>query len=134
MIKALLVGIGGMSGSLLRYYIVNYFILLFGRLYPFGVLCVNVSGSFLIGICAAYGYQHLKGSASDFFTAFFMVGIIGGFTTFSSFSLDTFTMMYEGKWALALVNVLANVVLCILATALGFYMMSKLSFNYSASS
>ncbi len=127
MIKILLVALGGMIGSVLRYSVVNYFILAVGRFYPFGVLCVNVVGSFIIGLCAAYGYQHLKGSASDFLTAFVMVGIIGGFTTFSSFSLDTFTMMYEGRWLLALVNILASVVLCILATALGFYMITKLN-------
>ena len=127
MIKMLLVALGGMIGSVLRYSTVNYFILFFGRLYPFGVLCVNVVGSLIIGCCAAYGYQYLRGAASDFLTAFVMVGIMGGFTTFSSFSLDTFTMMYEGKWVLALVNILASVVLCILATALGFYMMMKLT-------
>jgi fluoride exporter len=125
MIKMLLVALGGMIGSVLRYSTINYFILSFGRLYPFGVLCVNVLGSFIIGVCAAYGYQHLRGSASDFLTAFVMVGIIGGFTTFSSFSLDTFTMIYEGKWVLAFVNVTANVVLCLLATALGFYVMTN---------
>ncbi len=127
MIKVLLVALGGMLGSVLRYSTVNYFIFSFGRLYPYGVLCVNVAGSFIIGLCAAYGYQHFRGAAGDFLTAFVMVGIIGGFTTFSGFSLDTFTMIYEGKWVLAFVNVLANIVLCLLATALGFYIMTKLN-------
>lgn len=127
MIRAVCVGFGGLLGCLSRYYVVTYFIVLLGRVYPYGILCVNVIGSFLIGICTAYAFQHLKGMAGDVLTALVVVGFLGGFTTFSSFSLDTFTMMYEGRFLLALVNVLANVVLCILATALGFYLITKLN-------
>lgn len=125
MLNALLVSIGGVIGSLLRYYTVIFFGLV-TRAFPFGVLCVNVIGSFLVGICAVYCYQYVKASTSELWGAFLITGILGGYTTFSSFSLNTFTMIYDGRLLLALVNMVANVVLCVLATGLGFYLMTKL--------
>ena len=127
MIRAIEVAIGGAAGCTARFYLVSYFMVKFGRLYPYGILCVNVLGSFLIGICAAFIYQHLKPASGEFATALLITGFLGGFTTFSSFSLDTYTMLSDGRIALATVNILANLVLCITATAIAFYLVTKIS-------
>ena len=127
MIKPIAIAMGGAAGCLCRYYIAFGFGLLFGKSYPYGILFVNVLGSFLIGICAAYSFEFLKGPTYDLFTLLVIVGFLGGFTTFSSFSLDTFTMLYDHRILVAFVNVMASLVLCVLATGVGFYLVTKVA-------
>lgn len=88
--------------------------------FPWGTLFVNVSGSFAIGLGAAAvassGELFLAGS----WRLFFMVGFCGGFTTFSSFSLQTLALLQDGRHALAIAYILASVLLCLGGTVLGF--------------
>lgn len=85
--------------------------------FPFGILSVNVIGSFLIGFCwsmaEAFSFSHNT-------RAFLFTGLFGGFTTFSSFTLDTMLLMRSGEYKLALINLLASNILGVIAVFLGF--------------
>jgi CrcB protein len=118
------IGIGGALGSVARFWL-NGIVsekLAAGATFPLGTLVVNAAGSLIIGLLAALvmpeGRMSSEGRA--FVTQFFMVGICGGFTTFSSFSLQTLTLIREREWLYAGGNVLLSVALCLLATWLGF--------------
>jgi CrcB protein len=80
---------------------------------PWGTIAVNILG------CVMIGYLGTKTTLSETSRIFFMVGICGGFTTFSAFSLQTFDLLRAGAWPRALANVLLSVTLCLLAIAAG---------------
>lgn len=116
----LLIGIGGAIGAVSRHAL-NRAIMtpLSPGDFPMGILVINVIGSGLIGVVAG----HVSGARvllSDDMRAFLMVGILGGFTTFSSFSLDTFALIRTGHMALALANVVGQVGLSLVAVVLGY--------------
>jgi fluoride exporter len=122
-----LVAIGGALGSVARYWCSGLAARLFGETFPWGTLIVNVLGSFIIGIVAA-----LSAAEGRFFIPanariFIMVGICGGYTTFSSFSLQTLNLMREGEWMSTGANILSSVVLCILSVWIGHMAGSLLS-------
>jgi CrcB protein len=81
-----------------------------------------VIGSFVIGYFGTLTLQSGKFAASDNLRLFVMVGICGGFTTFSSFSLQTFDAMRTGAWGRALANVVFSIVMCVAAVAVGHYL------------
>jgi CrcB protein len=83
---------------------------------PWWTILVNVTGSFAIG----YFAQSLSPDSSDM-RAFLMVGVLGGYTTFSAFSLQTLDLARNGDWMGAALNVALSVVLCLVAVALGFW-------------
>jgi CrcB protein len=87
--------------------------------FPYGTVLINILGSFVIGYFGTLTLQSGKYPASDNLRLFVMVGVCGGFTTFSSFSLQTFDLMRTGAWGRALANVVCSVVLCIAAVAAG---------------
>jgi CrcB protein len=80
---------------------------------------INVVGSFVIGYFGTLTLQSGKYSASDNLRLFVMVGVCGGFTTFSSFSLQTFDLMRSGAWGRAIANVVVSVILCVAAVGAG---------------
>jgi CrcB protein len=92
---------------------------LIGETFPWGTLIVNVAGSFVIGLFATLtgpdGRIFLGSTARQFV----MFGLCGGFTTFSSFSLQTLELLHDGQWLEAFGNVVASVALCLLAVWLG---------------
>jgi CrcB protein len=94
----------------------------FGESFPTGTLVINIFGSFIIGILAALtipeGRMSSEGRA--FATQFMMIGICGGFTTFSSFSLQTLNLLREREWLYAGGNVVLSVVLCLIGVWLGY--------------
>lgn len=116
----LLVGIGGALGSMARHglnHVVHQRAL--ASTFPLGIFLINVAGSVLIGGIAgalASGRVALSYEARTFV----VVGVLGGFTTFSSFSLDTFTLLRAGHTAQALWNVGGQVLLSLVGVALGF--------------
>jgi CrcB protein len=118
------VTIGSALGGLLRYTISRWTMHI-SLSFPYGTVFINVLGSFIIGYFGTLTLQGGKYPASDNLRLFVMVGICGGFTTFSSFSLQTFDMMRSGAWSRALANVILSVVLCVAAVAAGHMLAYK---------
>ena len=123
MIAYLWVAIGGALGSVSRFWL-NGLVssTRFGETFPWGTLAINVSGSFIIGVIAALAAPEgrLDSSSRAFATQFLMIGICGGFTTFSSFSLQTLNLLRDREWLYAGGNVILSVVLCMGAVWLGW--------------
>lgn len=116
MIKVLFLIAGGAIGSALRYGVSMWVQRTMLHSFPFGILSVNVIGSFLIGFCWSLAeYHNLSLNAR----AFLFTGLFGGFTTFSSFALDTMSLMKTGEYKLAILNMLASNILGLLAVFLG---------------
>jgi CrcB protein len=112
------VAIGSALGGVLRYALTRL-TLTVSMGFPYGTVLINILGSFVIGYFGTLTLQSGKYPASDNLRLFVMVGVCGGFTTFSSFSLQTFDLMRTGAWGRALANVVCSVVLCIAAVAAG---------------
>jgi CrcB protein len=114
----LLVGAGGFIGSVLRYLVSGWVQQLANRLdFPYGTLVVNVLGCFIIGLLAQFGDKY--GAFSNESRAFLVIGVLGGFTTFSSFGNDTVNLVRQDYVVNAIANVGANVMLGLLAVWLG---------------
>ena len=113
----LLIFLGGGIGCLLRYYVSNSAYIIAGQGFPFGTLLVNVTGSFLMGLLFIIFERF--GIMAHQLRAFLLIGLLGGYTTFSSFSLETLTLFEYGEIFKALLNTLLSFVLCILAVWLG---------------
>jgi fluoride exporter len=114
------VALGGALGSIARYACSGAAVRWLGAGFPYGTLFVNVSGSFAIGLLAALVASDGRPSLSPDARAFVLVGVLGGFTTFSSFSLETLNLMRSGALGAASANVALSVVLCLCGAWLGF--------------
>ena len=108
---------GGALGALLRYWVSTGVYTLIGRNFPYGTLAVNVLGSLLMGFLYVWLLERMPGGVA--MRAFLLIGLLGAFTTFSTFSIETLNLMEAGQLAKAVLNTLLSVVLCILAAALG---------------
>jgi CrcB protein len=91
-----------------------------GTGFPWGTLLVNVTGSFAIGLLAALATADGRAVVVGDARAFLVVGLLGGFTTFSAFSVETLRLAQAGEWGSAGANVAASVLLCLLAVWIGF--------------
>ncbi|ULQ57371.1 fluoride efflux transporter CrcB [Flavihumibacter rivuli] len=112
----LLVGLGGMTGSVLRY----AFSLLFkGSTFPIATFTVNLAGSFAIGLVMAY-FSRNSGTDQSL-RLLLATGLCGGFTTFSTFSLENLQLLKDGQYSTALLYIAASLVVGIAATAFGFF-------------
>jgi CrcB protein len=116
---ALYVAIGGAIGSVLRYWCSGLAAQAFGETFPVGTLLVNVIGSALIGLVAVVTGPDGRLLVAPEVRQLVMVGLFGGFTTFSSFSIQTLALVQDGEWALALANVGLSVGLCLIGVWLG---------------
>lgn len=96
--------------------------------FPWGIMLCNVLGCLLIGLAA--GWFLSKQDPSVFWRAFIMVGVLGGFTTFSSFSLDTWMLLQTGNGFAAAANVLLSLLSCLAATVAGLYIMRAVLMNH----
>ena len=118
-VSGLLIFLGSGLGGLARWWLAGWIGTKAGHTFPWGTLVVNVSGSFLIGVFATLTGPEGRWVAPLMLRQFFMLGVCGGYTTFSSFSLQTLQLMEEGQWMRALANTVASVVLCLGAVGLG---------------
>ena len=118
--NSLAVAVGGALGSLARFCLAELFVAWGMVAFPWATLVANVSGSFLIGVIAALTGPDGRLLVAPELRLFWMVGICGGYTTFSSFSLQTLTMAQGGDWVAPALNVLLSLVLCLLAVWLGY--------------
>jgi fluoride exporter len=109
----LIVACGGAIGAGLRHVVNSVALRLFGAAWPVGTLTVNVVGGFLLGLLA--GWLALKASGGEASRLFLATGVLGGFTTFSAFSLETVLLWERGEALAAVIYVLASVGLSILA-------------------
>lgn len=121
MTHILLVAVGGALGSVLRYLIGLWTLRSFGPSFPWGTLTVNVTGSFLIGVFAEAIAR--KFGASPEMRVFLITGILGGYTTFSAFSLDAITLVERGEAVTAAIYVGSSVVLSAIAVIAGLALM-----------
>ena len=115
----LAVALGGGLGSMARYFMSGLIANAFGETFPWGTLFVNVTGSFIIGFFGTLTGPDGRILVGGTTRQLVMVGICGGFTTFSSFSLQTLNLMNDGEWLQAGGNVLGSVVLCLIFVWLG---------------
>ena len=115
------VAIGGAIGTVARYGVNLAITARFGETLPWGTMFINISGSFAIGLFAAVSDSGRLALPLDV-RAFVLVGLCGGYTTYSSFSLQTLSLIEAGEVPRAIVNVVASVTLCLIAVWLGFAM------------
>ena len=119
MLDYILVMAGGALGTGARFWVSGFVSERSGELFPVGTLVVNATGSFAIGFFAAFTDPEGAFLASPRLRQFFMIGVCGGYTTFSSFSLQTLDLVRDGDWFKAGVNTLLSFVLCLAAAGLG---------------
>ena len=115
----LAIAIGGAMGSVLRFWVPHGVHGLMGRDYPYGTLTVNVIGSLLMGLLYMLLTERLE--LGPAWRSLILVGLLGAFTTFSTFSLETLHLLDDGHIIKALTNVLTNVVFCIAAVWMGVF-------------
>jgi CrcB protein len=114
-----LIALGGALGSVARFFLSGIVANQFGGTFPWGTLIVNVTGSFVIGFIATLTGPDGRTFASGNTRQFLMAGILGGYTTFSSFSLQTLNLAREGEWFRAGANTVGSVVACLIAVWVG---------------
>jgi CrcB protein len=123
------VAIGGALGSVARFWLGNVVALTVGSAFPWGTLLINVVGSFVISFFSILTGASHRFALPNEARLFVTVGICGGFTTFSSFSLQTVELMRSGQPGRAGMYVAASIILCVAACALGYW--SATALNHS---
>ena len=111
--------VGGALGTGARFWISGILAHRVGEVFPVGTLVVNITGSFIIGLFAAVADPQGPFLIAPRFRQFFMIGICGGYTTFSSFSIQTLDLAQDGDWFKATLNSVLSVVGCLVAVWLG---------------
>lgn len=124
MIAVISVAIGGALGSVCRYGLAHWATLMFGRAFPYGIFAANVVGSFLIGLLMMLIVH--KWQLTDPWRLLILVGFLGGFTTFSSFSLDAVQMLMDQLWLKSILYMLGSLFLSVAACGLGVWIATKM--------
>jgi fluoride exporter len=114
------IALGSAIGGVARYGASSLIATGFGQTFPWGTLLVNISGSFVIGFFATLTGPDGRVMVAPDFRQFVMIGVCGGYTTFSSFSLQTLNLVQEGDVLRAGANIAGSVVLCLVAVWLGY--------------
>ena len=115
--QVLAIAAGGAVGSVLRFWMSTWVHSFAGRSFPYGTLTVNVLGCLAMGFLFVLFLDRL--SDNNVLRAGILIGVLGGFTTFSSFSIETFNLIEQGAWIKAVVNMTGSLLLCVGATWLG---------------
>ncbi|HCH4140874.1 TPA: fluoride efflux transporter CrcB [Vibrio parahaemolyticus] len=117
------IALGGAIGACSRYLVSEFFVLLFGRGFPYGTLTVNVVGSFIMGLLIAAFESEIL--ATEPWRQVIGLGFLGALTTFSTFSMDNVLLMQQGAFFKMGLNILLNVVLSISAAWIGFQLLMR---------
>jgi CrcB protein len=125
LVNSLAVALGGALGSLARFWLAELFAALGLVAFPWATLVANVTGSLLIGALAALIAEDGPFMVAPAARLFWIVGICGGYTTFSSFSLQTLILAEQGDWLRAALNVLLSLALCLAAVWLGYHLAGR---------
>jgi len=120
----LFVAIGGAIGASMRYFVLQLTTNLLGKSFPFGTLAVNVLGSFVLGL--VYAFLQQDSGENTGLRVLVGFGLIGAFTTFSTFSLDTVLLIQQGELIKASLNVFFNVTVCIISVWLAFLIYQRI--------
>lgn len=115
--QTLAIALGGASGALMRFWVSNGVYAVLGRSFPYGTLVVNVFGSLLMGFLSFYLLERMN--LSPEWRAAILVGFLGAFTTFSTFSMETIYLLENGAVLRAFLNMIGSVVLCVAAAGAG---------------
>lgn len=118
------IGLGGALGAMSRFTLANAVFKWLGKAYPYGTLSVNLIGSFLIGMAYIWLVENEFGG--DPHRHFIMVGFLGAFTTFSTFSLESLTLLQQGRTMAFFTYIALSLIGCMLATALGMILTKQL--------
>jgi len=118
-LKFVYIGIGGAIGSILRYAVAGVAQKLVNPIFPLGTLVVNMLGSLAIGFLWDAFERTLIPPGLRTFT---LIGLLGAFTTFSTYSLESFSLMRDGEYRLAIINILASNILCLAMVFAGFFL------------
>lgn len=114
----LFIGLGSGIGGMARYLVSTGTYKLFGRDFPYGTLCVNAIGSFLIGFLFIILLERFNALAEEM-RSLLIIGFLGGFTTFSSFSIETMNLLESAEVGRAILNIVISVALCLMLTWMG---------------
>ena len=117
MYQSIAIAAGGALGALMRYWVSNGAYQLLGRDFPYGTLAVNVLGSLAMGLL--YVLLVERSAAAPEWRALLLVGVLGAFTTFSAFSIETLNLLEDGALLRAVLNIVLSVVVCVAAAWLG---------------
>jgi CrcB protein len=121
------IAVGSALGGMARYWCTGAATRLFGETFPWGTLLVNIFGALVIGFFVALTGPDGRYIVDQNIRTFVTVGLCGGYTTFSAFSLQTMVLMQEGEWLYAGAYILASVLLCLLAVWLGHLLATQLN-------
>jgi fluoride exporter len=113
----LLIGIGGFLGANARYLVAGWIAARYGASFPYGTLVINVSGSFVLGLFIALITDRFM--IHPYWRLFFAIGFLGGYTTFSTFSFESFELLLERSFLLAAANMIGSVLLGQMAVLAG---------------
>jgi CrcB protein len=106
MLRTLLIGIAGLAGTLLRYWLSGFVARRYGETFPVGTMVVNVLGCFMAG--AIFNLTEERFLVNPTLRTVILIGLLGGFTTFSSYGLQTFTLLRDGEFGLATLNIVVS--------------------------
>ncbi len=113
MLQIIVIAAGGATGALLRFWMSNGIHVLLGRAFPYGTLAVNVLGSFAMGLLYVYMLEKIEINAE--WRAALTIGLLGAFTTFSTFSIETMNLIEAGDLGKAAINIGLSIGLCLFA-------------------
>lgn len=127
MVSYFWIAVGSALGGMARYFCSGLAARLFGETFPWGTLIVNVIGSFIIGFFATLTGPNGRVFVGSVARQFVMIGFCGGYTTFSSLSLQTLNLANDGEWLYSGGNIAGSVILCLIAVWAGYALAASLN-------